>query len=129
LLVLARADEDALELRLESLPAGELLERAASRFAARAASAGRSIAVDARGETLDGDPLRLEQAVESRARGGSGLGLSIASVIARAHGGSAGAANREGGGADVWVEVPREAPARQVAGPRSARGRDRGAYA
>ena len=40
------------------------------------------------------------------ARGGSGLGLAIVAAIARAHGGEAGAADRPGGGADVWIELP-----------------------
>ncbi len=38
--------------------------------------------------------------------GGAGLGLSIVEVIARAHGGSAHAINRPGGGADVWLSLP-----------------------
>jgi two-component system, OmpR family, sensor kinase len=46
---------------------------------------------------------RLDQA---RARGGSGLGLSIVRAIAEAHGGSAHLANRNGSGADVWVSLP-----------------------
>jgi signal transduction histidine kinase len=50
---------------------------------------------------------RLDQV---RARGGSGLGLSIVRAIAEAHGGSAQLANRNGSGADVWVSVP-SAPA------------------
>jgi signal transduction histidine kinase len=37
---------------------------------------------------------------------GSGLGLAIVDTIARAHGGEAHAANRTGGGADVWVALP-----------------------
>jgi two-component system OmpR family sensor kinase len=41
--------------------------------------------------------------------GGAGLGLAIADRIARAHGGRAGAANRSGGGADVWIELPKGA--------------------
>jgi signal transduction histidine kinase len=45
--------------------------------------------------------------VASRAGGGTGLGLSIVRAIAEAHGGRAAAANREGGGADVWVSLPR----------------------
>jgi signal transduction histidine kinase len=42
----------------------------------------------------------------ARGRGGSGLGLAIVAAIARAHGGEAGAADRPGGGADVWIELP-----------------------
>jgi heavy metal sensor kinase len=37
---------------------------------------------------------------------GSGLGLAIVEAIARAHGGEAHAANRSGGGADVWLALP-----------------------
>ena len=39
-------------------------------------------------------------------RGGTGLGLAVVDSIARAHGGSAHARNRPGGGADVWIELP-----------------------
>jgi two-component system OmpR family sensor kinase len=38
--------------------------------------------------------------------GGSGLGLAIVRTVARAHGGEAHAANRDGGGADVWLTLP-----------------------
>jgi two-component system, OmpR family, sensor kinase len=41
----------------------------------------------------------------ARAGRGAGLGLAIVDVIARAHGGAARAANRDGG-ADVWIELP-----------------------
>jgi two-component system OmpR family sensor kinase len=37
---------------------------------------------------------------------GSGLGLAIVETIAVAHGGEAHAANRPGGGADVWLALP-----------------------
>ncbi|HEY3069539.1 MAG TPA: ATP-binding protein [Gaiellaceae bacterium] len=44
-----------------------------------------------------GDPARSTQ--------GAGLGLAIVAVIARAHGGTARAVNRDGG-ADIWLELP-----------------------
>jgi signal transduction histidine kinase len=50
---------------------------------------------------------RFSRADEARAGSGTGLGLAIAQVIARAHGGSAHAANRPGGGADVWLRIPK----------------------
>ena len=50
---------------------------------------------------------RFSRSDEARSEGGSGLGLSIVALIAQAHGGSAGAANRLGGGADVWLALPR----------------------
>lgn len=43
----------------------------------------------------------------ARAGGGSGLGLSIVRELAEAHGGSAHAENRDGGGARVGVTLPR----------------------
>ena len=50
---------------------------------------------------------RFSRADEARSAGGSGLGLSIVALIAQAHGGSVGAANRPHGGADVWLALPR----------------------
>ena len=49
---------------------------------------------------------RFTRGDQARSRGGTGLGLAIVRAIAEAHGGSAHAATREGGGADVWVELP-----------------------
>ena len=49
---------------------------------------------------------RFSRADEARSRGGTGLGLAITSAVARAHGGEAHASNRDGGGADVWLELP-----------------------
>jgi two-component system OmpR family sensor kinase len=69
-------------------------------------------------------PEFLERAFErftrpdaGRTRGGTGLGLSIVRVIAQAHGGEARAANRDGGGADVWVALPAGGPARSEQEP------------
>ncbi len=49
---------------------------------------------------------RFSRADPARSRGGAGLGLSIVQVIAEAHGGRAYSANRDGGGADVWLSLP-----------------------
>jgi signal transduction histidine kinase len=49
---------------------------------------------------------RFSRADEARSRGGTGLGLAITSAVAKAHGGEAHAANREEGGADVWLVLP-----------------------
>jgi heavy metal sensor kinase len=49
---------------------------------------------------------RFSRADEARGGDGSGLGLAIVDTVARAHGGSAHAANRREGGADVWLSVP-----------------------
>ena len=52
---------------------------------------------------------RFSRASSSNRDGGSGLGLAIVQTVARAHGGEAHAANREDGGADVWLSLPRTA--------------------
>jgi two-component system, OmpR family, sensor kinase len=49
---------------------------------------------------------RFSQSPRSRSGGGSGLGLSVVRSVAEAHGGSAGAGNRPGGGAEVWMRLP-----------------------
>jgi signal transduction histidine kinase len=49
---------------------------------------------------------RFSRASSSHRDGGSGLGLAIVQTVARAHGGEAHAANRAGGGADVWLALP-----------------------
>lgn len=50
---------------------------------------------------------RFTRADPARGGGGAGLGLSIVSVIATAHGGTAHAENSSPRGADVWIELPR----------------------
>jgi signal transduction histidine kinase len=49
---------------------------------------------------------RFTRADQARTGAGSGLGLAIVAAIARDAGGSYGAANRSGGGADVWISLP-----------------------
>jgi signal transduction histidine kinase len=58
---------------------------------------------------------RFSRADDARAGDGAGLGLTIADVIARAHGGAAHAANLESGGADVWLSLPRGGPTARMA--------------
>jgi signal transduction histidine kinase len=54
---------------------------------------------------------RFSRADAGRTGEGAGLGLSIVDAIARAHGGSAHAAGRPTGGADVWVVLPKASAA------------------
>jgi two-component system OmpR family sensor kinase len=160
LLVLARSEQGKLALHLRRVRVADLLGDLRERFASRIDESGRTLVVEPpNGLTIDGDPVRLGQAltnlvenaiqhgggeirvragkaggeleihVEDRgpgfppdfldraferfsrpdqARGGegTGLGLAIVEAIARAHRGSAHAANRDGSGADVWIELP-----------------------
>jgi heavy metal sensor kinase len=50
---------------------------------------------------------RFTQADAARSGAGTGLGLAIAEAVATAHGGSAHAENRDDGGSDVWLALPR----------------------
>jgi heavy metal sensor kinase len=50
---------------------------------------------------------RFSRHDEARGGTGTGLGLAIVEAIARAHGGTAHAANRAGQGADVWMALPK----------------------
>src|SRR5712691_3867431 len=43
-------------------------------------------------------------------RGGTGLGLAIARAIVAAHGGSMGIEDTPGGGATIWLRLPRTQP-------------------
>ena len=49
---------------------------------------------------------RFSRPDAARTVGGAGLGLAIVEAIARAHGGTAQAANGAGGGANVWIVLP-----------------------
>jgi signal transduction histidine kinase len=76
MLLLARLDDGKLRLRTEPLELAPLFEGVASRFGRRAADAGRAIEWDGRDLWIDGDRLRLEQAlgnlVENALRHGRG---------------------------------------------------------
>jgi signal transduction histidine kinase len=65
LLVVARSDENGLPLSVESIAAADLFATVAERFAARADAAGRRVMVEAGGFVIEGDRLRLEQALTS----------------------------------------------------------------
>lgn len=160
LLVIARSDQDGLEVRRSELDAGEALRSVARRFSRRARQQGVELTVTSPDDVrLLADPLRLEQAIgnlldnalrhgsgrvelvaepsgatvvfhvrdegqgfppefiataferftrsdTARGRGGTGLGLAIVAAIVEAHGGTASAANRSGGGADVTLRLP-----------------------
>lgn len=49
---------------------------------------------------------RFSRADTSDGGGGAGFGLAIVEAVAHAHGGTAAAANRPNGGADVWISLP-----------------------
>ncbi len=59
---------------------------------------------------------RFTRSDQARSGGGAGLGLAIAAVIAKAHGGTIRAGNREEGGADVCISLPLSPP-RPPGGP------------
>jgi two-component system OmpR family sensor kinase len=64
LLLIARAEEKAVPLHLETLSVGELLGTVATRFSSRAAELGREIVVSLDEElSLEADPRRVEQAL------------------------------------------------------------------
>lgn len=52
------------------------------------------------------DRFTRADSARGRAGGGAGLGLSIVAAVAAAHGGSAAAANRDGGGLAVTLHLP-----------------------
>lgn len=77
LLVLARSDEGGLPVRFESFRVETLFDTVATRFADRARGLARSVVVEPAGEVIDGDRLRLEQAlgnlVDNALRHGAGV--------------------------------------------------------
>jgi two-component system OmpR family sensor kinase len=88
LLLIARSDQGTLPVRREEVSAGELLSRAAERFAGRAGEEGRSITVaPADGLALDADPARLEQALANLVDNALTHGGGTISLFARSRDG------------------------------------------
>jgi signal transduction histidine kinase len=90
------------------------LEHGGGEITLRAREGGGQVAihVEDRGpgfapEFIDRAFERFSRGDSSRGGDGTGLGLAIVEAIAQAHRGSAHAANRQGSGADVWIELPR----------------------
>lgn len=159
LLTIAQTEGGELPLHRETVDLGEIMDGVRRRFARRAEEENREIVVRGSSLQVQGDRLRLDQAVGnmvdnafrhgegtialelverqgvaelhvrdrgpglprefydrafdrfsrapgSGSDGGSGLGLAIARTVARAHGGDARVGPADGGGADVWLELP-----------------------
>ena len=92
-------------------------EEGAVRLALQATDDWVTLAVRDDGPGFAGDDLphvfeRFRQGERGRrdVRGRSGLGLAIVRSLVTLHGGEVEARNREAGGADVWVRLPRAGP-------------------
>ena len=114
--------DDRLELSADRLRAeqalGNLVENALrhgrGRILLQARRRNGRVELHVRDEGPGFAPEFIEHAFEpftrgdpARAGAGAGLGLAIVDVIARAHGGAAHAANRDGG-ADAWLALPEQ---------------------
>lgn len=106
------ADPERVEQALGNLVANALVHAASTvEVFARSTELGLELHVADDGSGfpaafLDRAFDRFSRADDARGDGGAGLGLSIVALIGEAHGGSASAANRRGGGADVWLTLP-----------------------
>jgi signal transduction histidine kinase len=107
---------DLLRRCLSNLVDNAVLYGAAADVAVEDAASALTVRIADRGPGIPADKLeavfepfvRLEGS-RSRDTGGTGLGLSIARNIARAHGGDVTLRNREGGGLEAIVTLPRGA--------------------
>jgi two-component system sensor histidine kinase CpxA len=111
--LLRSAIENVLRNAVRYSPQGEPVEVAVERSAA-----GLTISVRDRGPGVPAGELErifepFYRVAESRDRdsGGEGIGLAITSQVMKAHGGTARAHNREGGGFEVQLNLPTTAPA------------------
>jgi two-component system, OmpR family, sensor kinase len=118
------ADPLRLEQALGNLVENALRHgRGAMRLKAKPCGQGVELHVIDQGRGFPPDFLprafeRFTRAEESRTGAGAGLGLAIVDVVARAHGGTAAAANRTAAGADVWIALPAAAVQRSDASGR-----------
>jgi signal transduction histidine kinase len=106
------ADPDRIGQALDNM-LDNALRYAAHEIELAAGRAGSSVEIHVRDDG-DGFPPaflpraweRFSRADAARTDDGAGLGLAIIRTIAERHGGSADAANRPEGGADVWISLP-----------------------
>jgi two-component system OmpR family sensor kinase len=109
------ADRVRLEQALTNL-VENAIEHGGGEITVRANEADGEVAIHVEDRGPGFGPDFIDRAFERFSRedparggdGGAGLGLAIVEAIAHAHRGSAHAANREGAGADVWIELPRD---------------------
>jgi len=89
LLLIARSDQSGLPLRRERLRVADVAEATAARFAARSDRAGRRIVVDVpAGTEVEGDRLRLEQALANLVDNGLRHGAGTVTMRARPENGA-----------------------------------------
>jgi signal transduction histidine kinase len=87
LLLIARADQGALPIRRETVPAADVLATVAGRFALRASAHGQIVEVEPTDAMLDADPLRVEQALGNLVDNALAHGGAVVTLGARERGG------------------------------------------
>lgn len=109
---LTRAIQNLLDNALKFGTEAEIrVEDSSERLVIRLLDNGPGLDDELLGKVLN--PFFRAETSRNRATGGSGLGLSIARNIVRWHGGDIRLGNREDGGLEVFVELPRNPAARR----------------
>ncbi|HEY5057696.1 MAG TPA: ATP-binding protein [Gaiellaceae bacterium] len=83
LLLIARADQGALPIRRESVPAAEILATVAGRFAVRAREHGQIVRAEDTDVVVEADPMRVEQALGNLVDNALNYGATIVTLSAR----------------------------------------------